>query len=397
MLARTAFLRAGLAAGLLLAIPACKSKDSHAKDPPVATGTGTAAGTATAGTAAPKPDDPPPPIGSDPPPIIGSGADPGAAPQVTNHGDRWKEIDNDGDGEPDATTGGFQMFKEAWFYVDGVPKGVLREVEMPASLPIAWTEQIEYLDFDAGDPGPHERTFLVKRWRISDYIKMLGIPLAKVKMVIAHGGRGVVAIPGDVFRKYADKLRFDLTGNNKMKLRVFLPDGMPRETAYDRYVAISVIVDKPVPTTDESNELVLDGEMIGGIPYFGAPLRGGIRVYVDDKLAMVIKRNQLGDVGRLDGPTPAWNVAKLLEANGVPTKDLVAADIILKETRTRVADLDLATFNFTSSEQQQGKILAGPDNVPTNAIVLYHKGKVPPVWERAPMEKYPDGTIKSVD
>lgn len=396
MLARSSFLRAGLAAGLLLvAAPGCKSK-SDAADQPPATGTAApvpvpapAPGT---GTAAARPGP-----GSDPPPAIGSGADPGAAPQVTSHGDRWKEIDNDGDGEVDATVGGFQMFKEAWFYVDGVPKGVLREVEMPSTLPIAWTEQIEYLDFDAGDPGPHERTFLVKRWRISDYIKHLGIDLKKVKMVIAHGGRGVVAIPGDVFRQYADKLRFDLTGNNKQKLRVFLPDGMPRETAYDRYVAISVIVDKPVPTTDESNELVLDGEVIGGIPYFGAPLRGGIRVYVDDRLAMVIKRNQLGEVGKVEGPTPTWNVAKLLEANGIATKDLVAADIIEKESRARLDAIDLATFNFTSSEQQQGKVLVGPNQVPTNALVLYSKGKVPPPWKRAPMEKYPDGTIKNQD
>lgn len=311
----------------------------------------------------------------------------GAAPEL--HGERWSEGD-----DPDAPKmGGFTMFKEAWMYVDGKPLGVLREVEFPP-MPIAWKEDVEYLDFNKGDPGPHEKKFKVKRWRVADYLTAAGVDFKKIKLVAVHGGRGVVYIPGDIFRKVKDRLTFDLTGNSNDKLRVFLPDDLPRTTSFDRYVAISVIIDKPVPGYDtETNELMLDGEPVGGIPYHGTPLRGGIRIYLDHKLALVVKRNALGADGRI--ADDKWNVGKLLAAHGVKADGVVAADIVHGEERTRMPSVDVATLDFTSSEKASGKILVGPDQIETNAILLYTKGKTPPVWKRPPIEVYLDGSVKT--
>jgi len=307
------------------------------------------------------------------------------------HGQKWQG----GDPGDDSPQGGFSMFKEAWVYVDGRPVGVLRESEMPDGLPVAWTETEQDIAFDANSTGPRSLKYFTKRWRISDYLRAVGVDLAKVKMVVAHGGRGVVAIPGDDFRKFQDGLRFDLTGVNRMKLRVFLPRGLPRDTAFDRYVAISVIVDKPVPEVDHvGNSLMLDGEEIGGIPYHGTPLRGGVRIYLDGRLAMVLKRNALGDAGKLPGPTPRWNLGALLEANGIATADLAAADVVNRDQRERYPGFDPKTFNVAAAEGASGKILvAGTDDV-VEALQLFSKGKVPAPWTGAPMEKFLDGKVK---
>ena len=313
------------------------------------------------------------------------------APTVEQHGARWRDDDEEG-GE---RVGGFQIFKEAWVYVDGEPVGVLREVELPP-IPVAWTNKVEFLDFEKGDPGPHERTYQRKQWRLADYLRAIGVDLAKVKLVVIHGGRGVVGVPGAVLRKYADGLRFDLTGNAWNKLRVFFPPGMPHNNTYDRYVAVSVFITKPPPTITDDDQLMLDGQLVGGIPYHGSPQRGGIRIYLDDRLALVIKRNALGDTGRVSKPgeRERWNLGALLAARGLDVHDVVAADVVYDEDRRRVAQVDLGAFEFGTIEKVSGEIELLPDGTRAQEVILFRRGHVPPVWQRAPRERYPDGRVK---
>jgi len=320
----------------------------------------------------------------------GVGAAVAAAPPAREeHGSRWRDDD---DGE---RAGGFPILKEAWVYVDGEPVGVLREVELPP-IPVAWTDKIEFLDFDKGDPGPHERVYQRKQWRMADYLRAIGLDLGEIQLLVIHGGRGSVAVPGPVLRRYADGLRFDLTGNAWNKLRVFFPPGMPKNTTYDRYVAVSVFVHKPPPQVTADHQLTLDGQFVGGIPYFGSPQRGGIRVYLDNRLALVIKRNLLGDTGRVSAPgeRERWNLGKLLAARGVDTSDVVAADVIRDEDRRRLEHVDLASFDFGTIEQVSGEVELLPDGSRAQEIVLFRRDKVPPPWKRAPRERYPDGTVK---
>ncbi len=318
-----------------------------------------------------------------------AGLDPAAAVDaaVEEHGARWRDDDSE-------RVGGFQIFKEAWVYVDGEPYGVLREVELP-ELPVAWTDATEFLDFKPGDTGPRERIYQRKRWRVIDYLKAVGVDPRKVKLLVVHGGRGVVGIPGPVLRKHGDDIRFDLTGNAWNKLRVFYPKEMPRNASFDRYTAISVYVDKLPPTISDDDQLMLDGEYVGGIPYHGSPQRGGIRIYLDHKLALVIKRNALGETGRVSaaGERERWNLGKLLAARGADLRDVVAADVIYDEDRRRVAQVDLATLDFGTVEKVSGEIELLPDGARAQEIILFRKGKVPPEWKRAPRKRFPDGTI----
>lgn len=303
-------------------------------------------------------------------------ARPGALTE--NHGDKWA------DEEDPKNAGGMAMFKEAWVYVDGKAVGVLREAEFPP-IPETWVDEVEYLDFKPGDPGPHERVYQVRRWKLADYFTAVGIDLKKIKKVLLHGGRGSVFIDGKDFLFLKDKFLFDLTGNNNLKLRVFVPQEIrPKlNTSFDRYAAISVIVDKPAPTTNEFNDVVIDGVIAEGIPYYGQPLRGGVRVYLDGSLALIIKRNALGDEGRVAPGKDEWDVAKLLEARGVKA-ELAAADVIEKDqTVTRLDGAGAKGLTFHTDSQAQGSVILEDGRV-ISALMLWSKGKVPPVRRATP-------------
>jgi hypothetical protein len=307
----------------------------------------------------------------------GTGAAVDAAPVAPEvHGDKWA------DPEDPAMTGGMTKFKEAWVYVDGQPIGVLREAELPPMRDV-WIEQVELLDFKRGDTGPRERKYHVLRWRVADYLKAAGVDLKKVKALLLHGGRGTAVVYGDDFRRLQDHILFDLTGNTNLKLRVFLPGDelLHANTSYDRYAGISVIVDKPVPDVNEENGLELDGVPIDGIPYYGQPLRGGIRVYVDGRLAMVIKRNSLGDEGRVEPGKDVWSVTKMLAARGIKLKKVGAADLVdVGERLARIDGAGLDALTFTTEAKAQGavKLSTGAES---NAILIWSAGKVPPVRE----------------
>lgn len=297
----------------------------------------------------------------------------------TDHGDKWQDEDS---------LGAMAMFKEAWVYVDGQPVGVLRESELPP-IPKVWVDQIEELDFKKGDPGPHQRIYQTRRWRLSDYLEEIGVPLKKVKLVMLHGGRGTVFISGDDFRKTKDDLQFDLIGNDNLKLRFYLPGALrPKlNTSFDRYAAVSIVVDKPVPVTNEYNDVVLDGVVMEGIPFYGQPLRGGIRVYLDGRLAVIIKRNSLGDEGRVAPGKDEWNVQQLIEARGIELAKIGAIDMLDPVQRvTRIDGAELPSLTFSAATQASGAMRLSNGQL-TNALMLWSEGKVPPPRVPEPSER----------
>lgn len=341
--------------------PAVVAPQGSGTAAPTALGSGSAAGSSSAAATPPTP----------------GTKDSTGAPGVI-HGDKWQ--DDAGEG------GGFKSFKETWIYVDGDPVAAMLVPELP-DIPVAWTLQQEDLDFVLGQPGSHIRKFYVRRWRLTDYLQALGIPLKKIKMVYLHGGSGVIAVPGDVLRKFSDGLRFDLTGMDKTKSRFFLPSDMPHFGGFDRYAGVSVLINKPVLEVDIHKNLIQDGVAVVGIPYHGNPERGGIRIYRDGRLALVIKRNTLGAVGRVTPTEPRWDFAAVLKANGASDQPVAAADIVYKGVRTRVDGKMFANLQFATNSQASGEILLGAAAVPANAILMYSKGHVPADKPEPPEEK----------
>src|SRR5262245_4066769 len=294
----------------------------------------------------------------------------GAKPVI--HGDKWQDTEEGGRN--------FAAFKETWVYVDGVPKGAMLFAELPADLPIAWQDDVESLDFTPNDPPPHEKKIQVLRWRLADYLKMIGVDISKIRMVYLHG-TGYVAIPGDRFRRFADSITFELTGNDLSKTRFYWPKDMPTNTSYDRYAVVSVFITKPPLKLDVHNNPFIDGVEVFGIPYHGSPERGGFRVYVDYKLAMVVKRNELGAVGRVSNER--WNLMKLLEARGVKVApvagDLVIAKDMSEQRRERLDEAYVTDLEVGVNAQASGTLLLGKDDRPATALHLYTKGHVPPI------------------
>ncbi|MEJ7601500.1 MAG: hypothetical protein WKG01_26585 [Kofleriaceae bacterium] len=306
----------------------------------------------------------------------GSGS--GSNPVI--HGDKWSDTEKGGQA--------FKAFKESWVYVDGMPRGVLLYPEVPVGLPVAWKDDVEGLDFLPGHKGPKTKKVQLMRYRLADYLQAIGVDLKKIKYVYLHG-KGLIEIPGDRFRKFAYGITFDWVGNNLAKTRFFWPTTMKTNTAYDRYVAVSVFIDKPRLTLDRHSNPFIGGQEVFGIPYFGSPLRGGFRVYVDNKLATIIKRNELGTVGRtnLDNPKapPEWDLRKLLESQGVKVEpvagDLVISKDLVNQKRTRLDEAYVKNLRFKQESESSGGLLLGKDALSATALHLYTKGHVPAVGE----------------
>jgi hypothetical protein len=166
---------------------------------------------------------------------------------------------------------------------------------------------------------------------------------------------------------------------------------MPTNTSYDRYAAVSVLIDKPLLKLDEHNNPFIDGVEISGIPYHGTPERGGFRVYVDNKLAMVVKRNELGATGRVTNER--WDLKTLLEAHGVKARpvagDLVLAKDLHVQHRDRLDAAYVQDLELGVNAQASGTMLVGKDDRPATALHLYTKGHVPPVLPLPVFERDP--------
>jgi hypothetical protein len=370
------------ATGAARANPTTPQRTAAAQSPSPSPSPSGGAATTTPTTAAPVPGT-----------VDGAQTTPAAGAKPVIHGEKW---------QPDpAEEGGrnFAAFRETWIYVDGVPKGALLFAELPVDLPLAWKDDVVSIDFIVGDPPPHEKKVQVLRWRLSDWFKLAGIDVAKIKMVYLHGS-GYVSIPGPQFRKFSDGITFDLTGNDLSKSRFYWPTNMPTNTSYDRYAAVSVFIDKPPLKLDEHNNPFINDVEVNGIPYHGTPERGGFRVYVDYKLAMVVKRNELGKVGQL--APDRWNLMKLLEARGTKVApvagDLVVANGLVEQKRDRLDAAYVHELEIGVNPQASGTMLLGKDNRPATALHLYTQGHVPPVKALPPFDRdwQPGGPEKPI-
>src|SRR5262249_47288779 len=118
----------------------------------------------------------------------------------------------------------------------------------------------------------------------------------------------------------------------------------------------------------------LEGRLVDGVPYYGEPARGGVRVYLDDKLAMIIKRQDLAEKDAVkdaqgDGH---WSLYDLLHQHGVDTSHGVEAWAIKDDRRTTKFGADqLVGLRFTATAQAKGVVVLGDGKVPANVIALH--------------------------
>ena len=285
---------------------------------------------------------------------------------------------DEGDWVPAEYKSGKGRWKDAAAYVDGVPVGVFWFGELPSTLKPVWIEQIEGLDFLPGDPPPYERVIKVRRYRYSDYFEAIGVDLKTIKEFHLYGPNNqILALTGKEFLEVKDHFYFRFGLGTEGKPIAVVPKD--RGKNFDRLMGVAVYIKKKPPTVganeDDEAILLLDGKRVEGIPYYGEPLRGGIRIYKDDRLVSILKRNKLDpDSGTqgADGVT-RWKLFDVLKDQGVEAKNIVQAEVIYDEQRTvRFDRAELESMTFRSTAQGRGQIELN-DKTPAHALAFYSK------------------------
>lgn len=273
------------------------------------------------------------------------------------------------DGDKGGSGRGRGRAAEAVSYVDGEPRGVLRFLELPPSLPVRWKTL--------------EDGRKVRRYRVAEYVEALGVRLEDVAAVHFHGGRDRVSVvTGDQLRKNRETLLFSFTQAESGKPRMHYPDVdvMPVNTFIDLVYNLAVYAKKPAPTWDQAQRALLlpDGSKVTGMAYVEGEKPGGTRVYVDSRLRAWIKRKLLPDklvTADGDDETRRFSLSGFLEQNGV-AMSAVRRLVLLSD------DEVLATYEgpkalpasleFTMPRHSKGQILmtVGPTASRVSAVLV---------------------------
>jgi hypothetical protein len=276
---------------------------------------------------------------------------------------------------PGSHNSGMNKFKDPAVYLDGIPIGMLTFGEMPLPLPVTWYEEKAAVPFGPGHKGPKHRLVRRRRYRWEDYFKALGVDLATItEMHIYGGGRraAAVIVKGEEISRDGFTFRFgaDVWGKPLPACPPNFGDGKCPDQ-----IKFVTLYSKREPPKREGGYFFLNGERVRDVPYYGEPLRGGVRVYLDGPLRAVIKRNRL--VASAVEPEGAagkerWNLFAVLREQGLDTDRIKEAWVIHRGRRVRrIERSELLTATFSAGQAGSGEILLGKGDIPTNALALH--------------------------
>lgn len=270
---------------------------------------------------------------------------------------------------PPATShgAGRNRWRGGGVYLDGQPIGMLRHAELPVGLEPVWETQRQRLPFRAGEPIRY-REIQVRRYRITDYLRALGVPLDRIAEVHLHGGRdAAIVLTRDDLRRHPDDLLFKFAGETFGK-PIPIVRSIPANTTFDNLAALTIYIDRKPPRLTRDHRLELDGIPVRGIPYRGEPLREGVRVYLDNRLVAVLKRNQL-----VPGTSARWSLGDVLERQGVATAQIARLELIHDEARTAKLAWGPIDFAFNPAASG-GEVMLGAQDLPASSIALFTRG-----------------------
>ncbi|HEU5058996.1 MAG TPA: hypothetical protein VFU21_20830 [Kofleriaceae bacterium] len=294
-------------------------------------------------------------------------------------------VDEDGDGETDGGGGGGgdrggggakkKRFGQSPLYVDGKPVAVVAYGELPPWLP---TRPIKLND------GRE-----VIRFLLAEYFEAVGVPVGKIREVHLYGGRGRIAIiPGKEIRRLKKQLMFSFTEGDNGKMRMHWDHKLDVSDTIDKVQAVAIYIEKKAPRWDRGKWGLVDdaGVKIEGIPFVEHPLKGGVRFYLDGRIAHHLKRNRTFDRKvepkmLVDG-TPYFALFEYLEQMGVDTRGVVAMELLDKNRVVRrIEGAELArergTIDISAPPAMSGQVMVhvGPDASRTttgvSSVLLY--------------------------
>jgi len=296
----------------------------------------------------------------------------GATKKDANKGDQ-----EDSDWTPAEFKKGMARWKDVGVYVDGKPIGFLTFGELPITLKPTWVKDKVSAEKPPNCPEcPAWKWSKQRFYRFTDYLKAIGIDIRKVKVMHVYGPRlsqSIVTTGKDLQSKRADGYMFRFGMDVAGKALPWTPEGFGNGKTPDKISGVMIYIDRKPPTVTRDG-VELDGQPITGVPYYGEPIRGGVRVYIDDKLAAIIKRQELDPKKATQSPSGEleWSFGEFLKSKGVDSSKVVEGWLIRDERRKeKFAIADLEKMMFSASSQAKGGVILGDKKLRANAIALH--------------------------
>jgi hypothetical protein len=273
---------------------------------------------------------------------------------------------------------GMAQWKDIGVYVDGKPVGFLNWGELPITLKPVFIEDEVSINKPPGCPECPDRKKASMRWyRFIDYFNAIGLDRKKIKIVHVLAPKDTQTIEAstkDLNGPLAKDFLFRFGGLVGGKALPHTPEGFGNGETPDKLMGVMIYIDRKPPVITRQG-IELDGvPQSGFVPYYGEPMRGGIHVYLDDKLAAVIKRQEL-DVkvaSKLPTGELQWGLKQFLESNAVDTSKLVEGWVIRNDKREeKIPWSELSTMNFHASSMAKGHVLLGDKKLVVNALALH--------------------------
>jgi hypothetical protein len=333
---------------LVVAIAACR--DATGKQTPAQAGSGSGSGVIA-------------PVAS-----AGSGSGSGsAAPEGTNPENYV----------PAEFKSGMSRWKDTGVYVDGTPVGFLNFDELPVALKPTWVKDKVSQNKPPGCPEcPAWKWSEQRFYKFKDYLAAVGVDVHKIKMLHVVGPKlsETIAVTGaDLLGPKGDDFTFHFGAEIAGKPIPHTPAKFGNNRHPDKINGVMVYITKPAPTVTREG-LELDGVNIDGIPYYGEPLRGGVRIYLDDKLATIIKRSELDAkkaTQSADGELH-WNIGEFLTSRGVDTSKIVEGWIVRDFRRKEHFPWsELSHMTFSAGDKAHGEVTIGDPSIITHVLALH--------------------------
>jgi len=272
---------------------------------------------------------------------------------------------------------GAARWKDVGVYVDGKPMGFLTFGELPIALKPTWVKDKVSAEKRPGTDDPGWRWAQQRFYRFDQYLAAIGIDVKSIKELHVYGPKFSntnISTAKDLLGPRGKEFMFRFGGNVYGKPIAFVPPGFGNGKSADKIASVMVYIKKKPPHIVPNIGLELDGEIQYGVPYYGEPIRGGVRVYLDDTLIGIIKRQELDVAKAVKAPNGelTWKLADVLAAQGVTPKNVVEIWAIRDEKREEhFPGSELATISFSASSQAKGGVLLGDKKIRANTIALH--------------------------
>lgn len=191
---------------------------------------------------------------------------------------------------------GASRWKDTGIYVDGKPIGFLSWGELPLDLKPTWIKDKVSANKRPGTNDLGWRWARQRFYKFKDYFAAVGIDVRQIKELHIYGPKFTqtnISTGEDLLGPQGDGLMFRFGSNVGGKAISQIPEGYGNGKTPDKIAGVMVYLKREPPKMVQHEGLFLDGVLQVGVPYYGEPIRGGIRVYVDNKLATIIKRQEL--------------------------------------------------------------------------------------------------------